>query len=91
MAALDHVPTIQAAKELQTTVLDIQESLIRGELPIGYAQKRRGRSRYNYVILRGLLDEYKGLIESGMYIQRTGLERTTLAQPELAIEKGGPA
>lgn len=72
MAALDRVTTAQAAKELKTTILDIQESLIRGELPIGYAQKRRGKSRYNYVIIRGLLDEYKALIESGTYIQKAG-------------------
>lgn len=65
MSALDKVTTAQAAKELNTTVLNIQESLIQGQLPIGYAQKRRGRTKYNYVIYRGLLDSYKEKIESG--------------------------
>ncbi len=65
MSALDKVTTAQAAKELNTTVLNIQESLIQGQLPIGYAQKRRGSSRYNYVIYRGLLDSFKEKIESG--------------------------
>jgi hypothetical protein len=65
MSALDKVTTAQAAKELKTTILNIQESLIQGQLPIGYAQKRRGSARYNYVIYRGLLDSYKKKIESG--------------------------
>lgn len=65
MSALDKVSTAQAAKELKTTILNIQESLIQGQLPIGYAQKRRGSSRYNYVIYRGLLDSFKEKIESG--------------------------
>lgn len=65
MSALDKVTTAQAAKELKTTVLNIQESLIQGQLPIGYAQKRRGSNRYNYVIYRGLLDSYKEKIETG--------------------------
>lgn len=59
MAALDRVTTAQAAKELNTTVLDIQESLIQGLIPIGFAQMRRKSSRYHYVIYRGLLDAYK--------------------------------
>lgn len=66
MAALDRVSTSQAAKELNTTILNIQESLIQNQLPIGYAQKRRGKSRYNYVIYRGLLDSYKRQIEEGI-------------------------
>lgn len=65
MSALDKVTTAQAAKELKTTILNIQESLIQGQLPIGYAQKRRGSTRYNYVIYRGLLDSYKEKIETG--------------------------
>ena len=65
MSALDKVSTAQAAKQLKTTILNIQESLIQGQLPIGYAQKRRGSSRYNYVIYRGLLDSFKEKIESG--------------------------
>ena len=65
MSALDKVSTAQAARELKTTILNVQESLIQGQLPIGYAQKRRNSSRYNYVIFRGLLDSYKEKIESG--------------------------
>lgn len=63
--ALNKVTTAQAAKELNTTILDVQEGLIQKELPIGYAHKRRGRSRYHYVIYRGLLDSYKKKIEEG--------------------------
>ncbi|WP_367567280.1 hypothetical protein [Lacrimispora sp.] len=65
MSALDKVTTAQAAKELNTTVLNVQESLIQGQMPIGYAQKRRKSSRYNYIIYRGLLDAYKEKIELG--------------------------
>lgn len=65
MSALDKVSTAQAARELKTTILNVQESLIQGQMPIGYAQKRRNSSRYNFVIYRGLLDSYKKKIESG--------------------------
>lgn len=66
MSALDKVTTKQAALELNTTVLNIQESLIHKELPIGYAMKRRKSSRYYYVIYRGLLDAYKSQILNGV-------------------------
>lgn len=66
MAALDRVTTAQAAKELNTTTLDIQENLIQGLMPIGFAQKRRGSSKYHYVIYRGLLDAYKNQIQEGI-------------------------
>lgn len=62
---LQKVSTHVAAKELGTTVLDIQEALIHKELPIGYAIKRRGSSRYTYTIYRGLLDGYKKKIMEG--------------------------
>lgn len=74
MGPLDRVTTKQAALELNTTVLNIQESLIQKELPIGYAIKRRKSSRYNYVIYRGLLDAYKAQIENGILLNVSGEE-----------------
>lgn len=49
----------QAAKELHMSQLTLQCLMQKGRLPIGYALKREGRSRYGYYIYRGLLDAEK--------------------------------
>lgn len=53
------VTTKQAAKELQMSVLTLQCLMKEGRLPIGYAQKKEGCSRYSFYIYRHLLDEHK--------------------------------
>lgn len=49
----------QAASELQMGVLTVQCLMKEGRLPIGYAQKKEGCSRYSFYIYRHLLDEHK--------------------------------
>lgn len=49
----------QAASELHMGILTVQYLMQKGELPIGYAVKKEGKSRYWYYIYRGLLDEHK--------------------------------
>lgn len=53
------VSTKQAASELQMGILTLQNLMKKGELPIGYAQKRDGCCRYSFHIYRHLLDEHK--------------------------------
>ena len=53
------VGTKDAAKELQMDVLTLQMLMRRGDLPIGYALKKDGKTRYGYYIYRGLLDAEK--------------------------------
>ncbi len=55
----ERITTKQAAKELQMSVLTVQCLMKEGRLPIGYAQKKEGRSRYSFYIYRHLLDEHK--------------------------------
>ena len=62
---IQRVSVQDAARELGTTALDVREALIHEELPIGYAIKRRGSTRYTYTIYRGLLDGYKKKIMEG--------------------------
>lgn len=53
------VTTKQAAEELHMGVLTVQCLMQEGRLPIGYAVKKNGKSRYGYYIYRGLLDAHK--------------------------------
>lgn len=62
---IQKVSVADAAKELGTTALDVREALIHKEIPIGYAIKRRGSTRYTFTIYRGLLDSYKKKIREG--------------------------
>jgi hypothetical protein len=49
----------QAAKELQMDVLTVQCLMRQEKLPIGYALKKEGKTRYGYYIYRGKLDAVK--------------------------------
>ncbi len=49
----------QAAKELQMGILTVQCLMKENRLPIGYATKKDGCSRYSFYIYRHLLDEHK--------------------------------
>lgn len=49
----------QAAKELNMGTLTVQYLMREGRLPIGYALKKDGKSRWMYIIYRGDLDKCK--------------------------------
>lgn len=48
-----------AAKELQMDVITLRELMKREKLPIGYAVKREGKSKWGFYIYRHLLDQEK--------------------------------
>lgn len=53
------VSTAQAANELQMDKLTLLVLMQMDKLPIGYAIKKEGKSRYSYYIYRNLLDNEK--------------------------------
>lgn len=53
------VTTKDAARELHMDVLTLREFMKMGKLPIGYALKKEGKSRWGFYIYRHLLDEHK--------------------------------
>lgn len=55
----ERVTVKQAAKELRMDVLTVQYLMKNGQLPIGYALKKEGKSRYGYYIYRKKLDNVK--------------------------------
>ena len=57
--------TAQAAKELNINVIGLQVLLQQEKLPIGYAIKKPGSSRYTYYIFRELVEGYKRQVENG--------------------------
>ena len=57
--ALKRVTVRQASEELNIDVETVRYMMQKERLPIGYAIKRDGKERYNYVIYRGMLDKYK--------------------------------
>lgn len=61
---MERVTTKQAAKELNMDVEALQYLMQRNRLPIGYAFKKEGKTRYAYYIYRGLLDAHKRQIQS---------------------------
>lgn len=48
-----------AAKELQMDLVTLYQLMQNDRLPIGYAYKKAGNSKYGYYIYRGLLDKEK--------------------------------
>jgi len=63
-ATMERVTTKQAAKELNMDVEALQYLMRQERIPVGYALKKEGKSRYAYYIYRGLLDTYKSQIQS---------------------------
>lgn len=55
----ERVTPKNAAKELQMDVLTLRELMKREKLPIGYAVKREGKSKWGFYIYRHLLDQEK--------------------------------
>jgi len=62
---LQRVTAKQAAKELHMDIESVHYLMRQGRLPIGYALKKDGASKYSYYIYRGLLDAEKRAIASG--------------------------
>lgn len=48
-----------AAQELHMDVVTLRELMKREKLPIGYAMKKEGKSKWGFYIYRHLLDEHK--------------------------------
>lgn len=55
----ERVTTTIAAKELQMDVFTLRELMKLEKLPIGYAVKREGKSKWGFYIYRHLLDKEK--------------------------------
>lgn len=53
----ERVTPKNAAKELQMDVITLRELMKREKLPIGYAIKREGKSKWGFYIYRHLLDQ----------------------------------
>lgn len=65
----ERVTPKNAAKELQMDVITLRELMKREKLPIGYAIKREGKSKWGFYIYRHLLDQEK---------ERLGMEITPI-------------
>lgn len=53
------VTSKEAASELHMDVITLRELMKKNELPIGYAIKKEGKSKWGFYIYRKLLDEEK--------------------------------
>lgn len=62
---MTRITTKQAAEKLNMTLLTVQVLLQQEKLPIGYAVKNPGSSKYHYIIYQELLDGYIGRVEKG--------------------------
>ena len=62
---MERMTTAQAAKELNINVLGLQVLMQQEKLPIGYAVKKPGSTRYTYYIFRELVEGYKNRVEKG--------------------------
>lgn len=60
---MKRVTTKQAAAELNMDIEALQYLMRNERLPIGYALKKEGKTRYAYYIYRGLLDAHKRQIQ----------------------------
>lgn len=62
---MERMTTAEAAKELNINVLGLQILMQQEKLPIGYAVKKPGSSRYTYIIFKELVQGYKDRVEKG--------------------------
>ena len=62
---MERMTTAEAAKELNINVVGLQALMQQEKLPIGYAIKRDGCSRWTYYIYRELVDAYVKRVEEG--------------------------
>ena len=63
---MERMTTAEAAKELNINVAGLQELMKQEKLPIGYAVKKSGCTRYTYYIFRELVNGYKERVEKGI-------------------------
>lgn len=56
---MERVSVKDAAKELSIDQETLRYMMQEEKLPIGYAYCREGKKRWNYIIYRGMLDQYK--------------------------------
>ena len=64
---MERITTKEAAKELNINVVGLQELMKQEKLPIGYALKKPGSSKYTYIIYKELVDGYKKKVEQGIW------------------------
>lgn len=62
---MERMTTQEAAKELNINVIGLQVLLQQEKLPIGYAIKKPGSTRFTYYIYRELVEGYKKQVEEG--------------------------
>lgn len=62
---MERMTTAEAAKELNINVVGLQVLMQQEKLPIGYAVKKPGSSRFTYYIYRELVEGYKNRVEKG--------------------------
>lgn len=75
---MERVTTKEAAKLLNMDVVTLQFLMRQERLPIGYAIKKDGKSRYHYIIYR----KYVGCVYSGRREMLNG--RKTILLVEIA-------
>lgn len=63
---MERMTTADAAKELNINVVGLQVLMQQEKLPIGYAVKKPGSSRFTYYIYRELVEGYKNRVEKGI-------------------------
>lgn len=63
---MERMTTADAAKELNINVVGLQALMQQGRLPIGYAVKLPGSTRFTYYIYKELVDGYKKQVEQGI-------------------------
>jgi len=63
---MERMTTADAAKELNINIVGLQVLMQQGKLPIGYALKKPGSTRYSYIIYKELVDGYKERVEKGI-------------------------
>ena len=62
---MTRITTQEAAEQLNITKLTVQVLMQQERLPIGYAVKNPGSSKYHYIIYQELLDGYVNRVEAG--------------------------
>lgn len=62
---MERMTTADAARELNINVVGLQVLMQQEKLPIGYAIKKPGSSRYTYIIYKELVQGYKNRVEKG--------------------------
>ena len=62
---MERMTTAEAAAKLNINVTGLQILLQEGKLPIGYAIKKPGKTRFCYIIYRELVEGYIKRVEEG--------------------------